>query len=303
VLALTAAAGCAFTAGGFLDGRTFPGELLALFRLQYFGAALVLAAVCAIAGRRRIGLVAVALAAVNALGLLPGVLTGSRPDPARPQLRLLVANVWYPGNDYRPLLELVERERPDLIGLTELTRDWAAGISSGLQDYPHRVFQAQPGGYGIGLYSRLPLRNARIVYPVRSWPAVARATVAVRGMDIELFVVHSPSAIRRVAAERHRDFMRSLGTLARNAGGSALLCGDSTPLPGPVRTGSCASSGGSSVTTRGARSSGTFPVWNRLLRVPIDQCLAGPGVAVATRVGPAIGSDHFPLLVEAASAS
>jgi endonuclease/exonuclease/phosphatase (EEP) superfamily protein YafD len=297
VLALTSAVGCAITAAGFLDGRTFPGELLALFRLQYFGAALVLAAACALAGRRRIGLVAVALAAVNALGLLPGLLAGGRPDPERPQLRLLVANVWYPGNDYRPLLELVERERPDAIGLTELTRDWAAGISPGLEGYPHRVLQAQPGGYGIGLYSRLPLRNARIVYPTGRWPPVARATLSMLGTDVELFVLHGPSAIRRVAAERHRDFMRNLGTLARAAGPSALLCGDfnAAPWTGPYRE----------LRGRGRLERDdpwrplewTFPVWNRLLRVPIDQCLAGPDLSVSSRTGPAIGSDHFPLLV------
>ena len=270
--------------------------MLALFRLQYLGAALVLGAVAALARRRRIGLVAVGLAAVNALGLLPAVLAGSRPDPASPQLRLLVANVWYPGNDYRPLLDLVERERPDVIGLTELTRDWAAGIAPGLEDYPYRVLQAQPGGYGIGLYSRVPLRNAHIVYPTPNWPPVARATLALNGSSVELFVVHGPSAIRTTAAQRHREFMRNLGALARRAGGTALLCGDfnAAPWTGPFQE----------LRDRGRLERDdpwrpfewTFPVWNRLLRVPIDQCLAGSALSVSSRTGPAIGSDHLPLL-------
>jgi len=270
--------------------------LLALFRLQYLGAALVLGAVAALARRRRIGLVAVGLAAVNALGLLPAVLAGSRPDPASPQLRLLVANVWYPGNDYRPLLDLVERERPDVIGLTELTRDWAAGIAPELEDYPYRVLQAQPGGYGIGLYSRVPLRNAHIVYPTPNWPPVARATLALNGSSVELFVVHGPSAIRTTAAQRHREFMRNLGALARRAGGTALLCGDfnAAPWTGPFQE----------LRDRGRLERDdpwrpfewTFPVWNRLLRVPIDQCLAGSALSVSSRTGPAIGSDHLPLL-------
>jgi endonuclease/exonuclease/phosphatase (EEP) superfamily protein YafD len=300
---VTAAAGIALTVGGFLDGRAFPGELLALFRVQYFGAALVLGAVAALAGRRRIALVAVALAAVNALGLLPGVLAGTRPDPTQPGLRLLVANVWYPGNDYGPLLELVEREHPDVIGLTELTRDWAAGIATGLEDYPYRMLQAQPGAYGIGLYSRVPLQNARIVYPARHWPPVARATVSVNGRDVELFVAHSPSAIRSGAAERHRDFMRNLGTLARAAGDTALVCGDLNAAPWTAPFQELRNRGRLERDDPWRPFDWTWPAWNRLLRVPIDQCLAGSAVSVSSRTGPTIGSDHFPLLVAASLSS
>jgi len=275
----------------------FPGELLALFRFQYFVAALVLGAVAALAGRRRIGLVAVALAAVNAVGLLPGVLAGSRPDPTDPQLRLLLANVWHPGDDYGALLDLVNREQPDVIGLTELTRDWAAGVDPGLEGYPYRVLQAQPGAYGIGLYSRVPLRNARIVYPARRWPPVARATVLVNGRGVELFVLHGPSAIRGGVAKRHREFMGNLGTLARDAGDTTLVCGDVNAAPWTASFQDLRDRGRLERDDPWRPFEWTYPVWNRLLQVPIDQCLAGSALSVSSRTGPAIGSDHFPLLV------
>ena len=97
---------------------------------------------------------------------------------------------------------------------------------------------------------------------------------------------------------RHREFMRGLGTLARSAGGTAVLCGDfnAAPWTGPFQE----------LRDRGRLERDdpwlpfewTYPVWNRLLRVPIDQCLAGSGLAVSSRTGPSIGSDHFPLLAE-----
>ena len=297
-LGLATALGAVITALGFLDGRAFPGELLSLFRLQYVVAGLVLAAVAVVAGRRRIALVALGLAALNSLGLLPGLTGGSRPDPEQPQLRLLVANVWYPGEDYEALLELVERDRPDVIGLTELTRDWAAGVSSGLDEYPYRVLQVQPGGYGIGLYSRVPLRNARIVYPAKSWPPVARATVTVRSTTVELFVLHAPSAIRRGAAARHREFMRELGTLARAAGDTALVCGDFNAAPWTRPYQELRDRGRLERDDPWRPLEWTYPVWNRFLRVPIDQCLAGSAVSVSSRTAPETGSDHFPLLAE-----
>ena len=297
-LALAAAGGAAVTFAALLDGRAFPGEILALFRVQWLVAGAVLAAVAAIAGRRRIALVALALATVNALAVVPGLFAGNRPDPERPQLRLLLANTWLANDDHGRLLDLVRRERPDVVGLTELTRTWHEAVARGLPDYPHRVFRAQAGAYGIGIYSREPLDGAAIVYPARRWPAVARATVRARGLEVELFVVHGPSAIRRGAAERHREFMRGLGGLARTAGDSALVCGDLNAAPW--------TDGFRELRRRGRLERDdawrpleyTWPVWNRLLRIPIDQCLAGEALAVASRTGPSIGSDHFPLLVE-----
>jgi endonuclease/exonuclease/phosphatase (EEP) superfamily protein YafD len=249
-----------------------------------------------------LALVALAVASVNAAGLTPTLLADSRPDPAKPQIRLLVANVWYPHANYSQLLDLVREERPDIVGLTELTHDWADGVDAGLADYPHRILQAQPGGYGIGLYSRLPLRNARIVFPTRGWPPVAQATVESDGATFEVFVVHAPSAIRSEAAQRHRRYMRGLGDLAAAAGERALVCGDFNAAPWTKPYAELRDRGGLERDDPWRPLEWTFPVWNRLLRVPIDQCLAGPRVWVSSRTGPSIGSDHFPLLVEAASA-
>jgi endonuclease/exonuclease/phosphatase (EEP) superfamily protein YafD len=299
-LALAVVAGCVVTVLGFLDGRAFPGELLAIFRVQILAAALALAAVCALAGQRWFGAVALGLAVVNALGLVPAVAAGGRPDPADPTLRLLVANVWYPGHDYAPLLDLVEREKPDVVALIELTEDWAEGVSSGLAAYRHRTLQAQSGAYGIGIYSRVPLKDARIVYPAAGWPAVARASVTVDARSVELFVVHGPAPIRRAVAARHRDFMRGLGTLAADAGETALVCGDFNAAPWTAPYQELRDRGRLERDDPWRPFEWTYPVWNRLLHVPIDHCLASSAVAVASRRGPTIGSDHLPLLVDVA---
>lgn len=118
------------------------------------------------------------------------------------------------------------------------------------------------------------------------------------GATVELFVLHGPSAIRRVAAARHREFMRNLGTLAGAAGDTALVCGDfnATPWNGPYQE--LRDRGGLERDDPWRPFEWSYPVWNRLFRVPIDQCLAGPALSVSSRLGPEIGSDHLPLLAE-----
>lgn len=286
------------TVVGFLDGRAFPGELMSLFRLQYFAAGLVLGAAAALAGRRRIALFTVALAAINGFGLVPGLMGGARPDPARPQLRLLVANVWHPGTDYGPLIAEVERERPDVIGLTELTQEWAEGISATLGEYRYRVLRPLPGGYGIGLYSRVPLKGSYVGYPAGNWPPVIFATVAVGGRPVQLVVLHAPSSTGPHSAGRHRAFMRNLGTIVGAEGDATLVCGDLNAAPWTASYQELRDRGGLERDDPWRPFEWTYPVWNRLLRIPIDQCLAGSALSVASRTGSSIGSDHFPLVVD-----
>jgi endonuclease/exonuclease/phosphatase (EEP) superfamily protein YafD len=119
---------------------------------------------------------------------------------------------------------------------------------------------------------------------------------------VHLFVVHGPSATGRTAARQHRAFMRGLGDLAGAAGPAALVCGDLNAAPWTAGYDELRDRGRLERDDAWQPLEWTYPVWNRLLRVPIDQCLSGDAIAVASETGAAIASDHFPLLVDVASA-
>ena len=76
-----------------------------------------------------------------------------------PQLRLLTANARRGSVPPEALVELVRRERVDLLAMQELTPELAEGLArAGLGDVlPNDVLGPRPRG-GSGLYSRLPLR-------------------------------------------------------------------------------------------------------------------------------------------------
>ncbi|MBW1762831.1 MAG: hypothetical protein JRJ64_15305 [Deltaproteobacteria bacterium] len=43
----------------------------------------------------------------------------------------------------------------------------------------------------------------------------------------------------------------------------------------------------------------TWPTHNPLLRIPIDHCLHSEGIhVVQKKIGPAVGSDHYPVIVD-----
>ncbi len=107
---------------------------------------------------------AAAIATIAALYLAAAVLPRSiGSDTARATghetLTVLSANVELGGADPTALASLVDRYRPDLLSVQELTPSFVrdlrrAGIDRRL---PHSVLMAQPKGHGAGLYSRFPL--------------------------------------------------------------------------------------------------------------------------------------------------
>jgi endonuclease/exonuclease/phosphatase (EEP) superfamily protein YafD len=107
---------------------------------------------------------AAALAAVATACLATAVLPraiGSETESAagHETLTVLSANVYLGSADPDALIALVDRYRPDLLSVQELTPAFAGklrrdGISRRL---PHSLLMAQPNGHGGGLYARYPL--------------------------------------------------------------------------------------------------------------------------------------------------
>src|SRR5213076_83557 len=63
-----------------------------------------------------------------------------RVDGRAPErLRVLMANVLWDNTRYEDLERLIRRERPDIVGLVELTPEWVAGLAAIGAEYPYRV--------------------------------------------------------------------------------------------------------------------------------------------------------------------
>jgi hypothetical protein len=165
VLALATAGGSTAHGRGIPRRPRVPGEFLALFRVQFVVAAAVLAGIAGTLRLRWIALIAAVLAGLNAVAVLPALLADGRPDPASPRLRLLVANVWYPGNDYARLGALVERERPDVIGPHGADPRLGRRMAPYRRAYPYRLMRAQPGAFGVGLTAAFPSGRRRSSSP------------------------------------------------------------------------------------------------------------------------------------------
>lgn len=271
-------------------------ELATQFRLQYavlLGVAVLLAI--------PLRLFPVALAALFLAGLNVLVISGVERAPTTAgtgssRLRALIVNVQNGNREYDKVGRLIAETDPDLVGVIELTPAWANGLESALRSYRKRRLAPQEGAYGVGLYSRLPLTSGGIErFPTDGSPTViAAVAVGARPVQIVLTHVHTPFA----GGTRERQ-LDALAAELRELQGRVVVCGDfnSVPWSEPIRD------LGDAADLRSIQGrfglAGTWPTNARLLRVPIDNCLVSEGIAVADRrVGPNVGSDHLPLIVD-----
>jgi endonuclease/exonuclease/phosphatase (EEP) superfamily protein YafD len=255
--------------------------------------------------RLAIGLIGVAcwqaLPLVRYLGANPVPPDGR--SPAR--LRLLMANVLADNTRYAALEELIWRERPDVVGLVEVTRPWLVALASVREEYPFRAEYPFHGGEpddnaGLALWFReRPARLEPPEVPLAGASPVIHAEIDFAGRRRHLWLVHPTMPFAR----RGLPEIDALAALIGRTPGPRIVIGDMNSTEGsPQFAGFLRISG-----LRDSRLGfGRQPSWptDLPLRIALEHAFVSDDLAVVgRRLGPMIGSDHFPLIVDLAPAA
>lgn len=289
--------------GGFLGSWSWVFGLLDPFRAQYALGALGLAVLAALAGGRRSVALALGVAGLNAVPILPAWLPPAAAEarPAEPGLRLLVLNVGLGNRQYARVAELLRREDPDLVGLVEVDASWLRALAPALGGYPVQHEHPLPGAFGIALYARRGIEQVEVaVLGERDLPSlVARGRLG--GEPLHLVLTHPyPPVTRRAWASRERQ-MAAIAEHLRDLPGHRVVAGDLNATPWSPTLRGLRRALDLHDTRRGFGLQATWPAGTPWLRIPIDHVLVSDGlVAVDRRVGPPVGSDHLPVIVDLA---
>ncbi len=279
-------------------------ELATHFRIQYLAVALLLVVVFAVLRRPVPALLAAALLVLQgwygAAYLLP--LATPRDPPAAGAPRLLSLNLYYRNHDHDAVRDYLRARDPDVLVLSELTPEWVRELAPVTAGYPYWKSVDQRGPWGLGVFSRHPLREAVALDLGVPGSVNVRAIVELPGGALDLVAVHlsSPTSAAR-AAMRNRQLealAKLLGPAPAAGAPPRLLVGDMNLTPFSPYFGALLAQTG----LRDARQPdgllGTWPSWLPPMQITIDHCLVDAALA-ATRVrrGPDVGSDHYPLEV------
>jgi endonuclease/exonuclease/phosphatase (EEP) superfamily protein YafD len=310
VAALVVGAVCLAGALLALGGRFDPWlDLLAHFAPVWLAGAAGagVAGVVAPRGRTRGAVLIVAALGALAAGALmaPEWLRTVRPPvaaapPAR--IRLVEFNTWDRNSDPEATAAWIESERPDIVAVEEGTPALRRALA-------RRGYAYVKGMVSTAIFSRLPRAPSPFAVPAAAWhvlPDFARATYAAPegSGTFSVVAVHlnwptRPSSWAQIPA--------LLSFLNLYAHDRLIVAGDFNLTPWSFALRRLDRDIG---LERRDRALASWPVRRRLRGrtiplptiLPIDHIYAGPGWrTVDIRLGPRLGSDHLPLIVDLAA--
>lgn len=279
---------------GLLAETSWLCDLLTHFRWQYTAILLACGGVLLSLRRWRSGLASLIVGGVVLVTLI-------QPAPATaapPTLKILSFNVLKTNDRRDEICSFIEKENADVVVLSEINEQWSSQIMRLRQTYPHILSSSPKKLYDVVILSRHPFQATDVTdFKKRRY---AEAAISVNGTAYHITAAHTAPPTSEINSQWRNKQLLALGQ--KLAGQPrAILCGDLNTSPFSPWYARMLKSSGLADTSRGA---GFSPTWMRAfppIAVPIDHILLSRDLAlVSRRVGPSLGSDHSPVIVELA---
>lgn len=287
------------TAVGFLGGIHWTLDLFAHFRVQLgFGLLVCLAAAWRLR-QPRISAVAAVATLANFVVVSPQLVYQRTAEAqGAGTIRLVHANVNYFNPEVETTLDFFRETDPDILLIVEANERWMTALESLKDQLPHTIFEKK-GSFGIALMSRYPMIADGVFFIPRNPSIVAR--VDTPGGTLRVVGAHpwSPATARR--ARLRDEHLAAMATYVRNETEPTVVLGDLNTTPWGHAFRAFVAESGLRDTSRGVGYQWSWPAEFWPLALPIDHALVSDGVRVLDRrMGPPIGSDHRPLVVDIA---
>ena len=209
--------------------------------------------------------------------------------------KLLLCNVLAVNQTPERVRDFLLSEQADVVVLLEVRPALLETLAPVLKQYPGRMLNPRSDNFGIALLSRNPLQGEQLQED-EGMPFLL-ADTEVGGHRLHLICAHPVPPLGREWARLRNEQVVRLGAHLRECPRPFALLGDLNNTPwspslAPVRDAAVTARAGFGVQS-------TWPtIFPPFLRIAIDQCFVSPDVRVVDcHSGPAVGSDHFPLIV------
>lgn len=293
---------CVSTLLGFLGRFSWFLDLFSHFRVQYTIGLGIIGILLLGGGRRRTAALFLGFACVNLVLVLPLYFGGSKAQAHdMPTLRAMLLNVnTRLGNPDR-VREAISAADPDILVLEEISSRWMSDLRWLTNSYPHSLVQPREDNFGIGLFSKLPIAEGKVVYIGDAEVPSIIATVTTSYSPLYVIATHPLPPGGRDYSRWRNEQLELLPDYAQTIH-PVLLLGDLNVTPWNFHFRRLLTRTGFRDSARGFGVQPTWPNHNPLLRIPIDHCLHSEDIIIVDRqVGEDVSSDHYPLIVDFAS--
>lgn len=276
-------------------------ELLSHFRLQFLMTLVITGLVLTITATPRFLWALIPLMVICAWPIIPYYLPQAKPVHQGNMFKLLNANVLIENEHYDALGKLIQQENPDIVTLEEIDAYWAAALKPYMRQYPYQKVIPQNNAFGIALYSKLPLTDTQVKffgkeYGGRFFPSIV-SNVHVGSHVFTIVATHPLPPMAGFSVRNSQ--LADLAVQSASFGNNLIVIGDLNISPWSPYFERFIQQTGLRDSQLGFGVQPSWPADKPLIRIPIDHVLVSEQFVVLKReLGPDIGSDHLPVIVE-----
>lgn len=284
---------CAGTWLGFMGGLHWVLDLFSHFRWQYLPITALGIGWCL--GLRRSG----GLLLFCGLSFLTNgwELYRMRGEPTvQPQegnaLRIVSLNVLAGNPNKKEVVDYLRSARADLIFLMEVDEAWEVALRPLLGSHPHQAVHLQAAQFGLALYSRVVIQDARVFFTSETATPSLKLRLVHEGRELIFIGTHPAPPLGAALAASRDGQLRGLAGYVREIKMPVVLVGDLNATPWSY---------GVKLLREGTQLSfrspdgPSMPTWQAgtICALPIDHALCTPPLRISRRVISAdVGSDH-----------
>ncbi len=218
-------------------------------------------------------------------------------DPSR-DVTLLAANVLMENEDRDRICKLIAEVDPDVLLLMETDAAWLEAVEPELARYSTVLRAPRDDHYGMVFATRLEADARMVRLTEDATPAAFAVLTDADGRTFRLVGLHPQPPVPGVDTEERDAQLFYAARFARAADDPLVALGDFNDAAWSDTTRRFKRIGGYLDPRVGRGFFASFHADKPLMRAPIDQFFARGGVVVTDfRLGPHIGSDHFPIVV------
>lgn len=209
-------------------------------------------------------------------------------------------NVRSENRHYDKFLQQIQDEQPDIVLAQEINEDWLENISQLKKTYPYCIEHPRDDNFGIAMYSKIPLKELKII-EWSDWaiPLIS-AYVDLGNKDIRIIGVHTTPPINFEYIERRNIMLNKINESVKNESKDIIIMGDLNTTSYSYAYKKFIKNTGLKDASRGHQITGTWPdKFFPILRISIDHILSTESIFVKSyKAVTGIGSDHLPVYAE-----
>lgn len=286
-------------------GENWLPDLLTHFLFQYAVAAGLLAAAFAVLRSWRFAAFAMAIALVSLAQLWTATTRVTALASARPVLTVVQFNTLFRNTDHGPLIRWLHANAGafDIVALHEATPGLGRALVAVEKDYPYRFDETRNDASGTILLSRTPFGHEKIRVQTPLFPTyIMHITLAPPSLagGLSFYALHAMTPIWGKYQNLRNIELAALADAARrDKSPHVIIEGDWNLTPYSPFYRRLRGETGLVEQRRSLLPLPTFPSWGMpwLTQLPIDHILSDGGLRLVSQdTGPALGSDHLPVI-------